>query len=119
VTALTNDTSYAAGVDPHFTVQVTNTSSASCTRDLGQVALELVVTSGSTRVWSSDDCNPGGGHAVVTLRAHQVFSSTVVWDRTTSKPGCPTGQPKAAAGSYQLTARNLTVHSAAAPFALH
>jgi hypothetical protein len=118
VVALTSDTAYAAGRDPRFTIQVTNNAATACTRDLGQVALELVVTSGAARVWSSDDCNPGGGHAVVTLKPKQVFASTVVWDRTISKPGCPADQAKAAAGQYQLTARNGTLHSVATPFSL-
>jgi cytoskeletal protein RodZ len=118
VTALTDATSYPAGKDPRLTVEVGNIGTVSCKRDVGQVALELIVSSGSARTWSSDDCNPGGSHAVVTLRAGQTFSTTVVWSRTTSAPGCPSGKPKAAPGHYQLVARNLTLKSAPAPFQL-
>jgi cytoskeletal protein RodZ len=118
VTALTDATSYPAGKDPRLTVEVSNVGTVSCKRDVGQVALELIVTSGSARTWSSDDCNPGGSHAVVTLRAGQTFATTVVWSRTTSAPGCPSGKPQAAPGHYQLVARNLTLKSAPAPFQL-
>jgi cytoskeletal protein RodZ len=118
VTALTDATTYAAGKDPRLTVEVQNTGTVSCKRDLGQVALELIVSSGSARTWSSDDCNPGGSHAVATLRPGQTFSTTVVWSRTTSAPGCPSGKPQAAPGHYQLVARNLTLKSAPAPFQL-
>ena len=118
VTALTDATTYPAGKDPRLTVEVSNIGTTSCKRDLGQVALELIVSSGSARTWSSDDCNPGGSHAVVTLRAGQTFATTVVWSRTTSAPGCPSGKPQAAPGHYQLVARNLTLTSAPAPFQL-
>jgi cytoskeletal protein RodZ len=118
VTALTDKTSYTSGQDPRLTVEVNNSGHVSCKRDVGQVALELIIHSGSARTWSSDDCNPGGGHAVVTLRAGQTFATTVVWSRTTSAPGCPSGKPQAAPGHYQLTARNLALTSAPAAFQL-
>jgi len=118
VLAVTDASSYATGVKPRLTVQVTNTGDTSCRRDLGQAALTLLVSSGNTRTWSSDDCNPGGGSAVVVLRAHQTFSSTVIWDRVVSRPGCPASLP-AAGGSYRLVARNLRLYSAPVPFTLH
>ncbi len=119
VLAETDLGAYAPTVEPRFTLQVTNAGTTPCRRDLGQSAVELVVMQGSTHIWSSDDCNPGGGSAIVTLRAGQTFSTTVVWSRQTSKPGCPAGLPKAAAGVYQLLARNLTLTSAPAAFTLH
>ena len=61
---------------------------------------------------------PGRVARVVTLRAGQTFATTVVWSRTTSAPGCPSGKPQAAPGHYQLVARNLTLTSAPAPFQL-
>ncbi len=118
VLAVTGEATYPAGAPAKLSVQVTNTGPVACKRDVGQAALELIVSSGSARVWSSDDCNPGGGHAVVTLRSGQTFATTVSWDRQTSAPGCPSGKPKAAPGHYTLVARNLTLKSAATPFAL-
>ena len=80
-------------------MSVRNAGSTSCTRDVGQAALELrVSTASGTPVWSSDDCAPGGPHDVVTLKPNQIFRTALVWSRTTSKPGCPTGQPKARGG---------------------
>jgi cytoskeletal protein RodZ len=118
VVSLTSEPSYPAGSPAKLSVQVTNTGPTPCKRDVGQAALELIVSSGSSRVWSSDDCNPGGGHAVVTLRSGQVFATTVSWDRQKSAPGCPSGQPPAGPGHYTLVARNLTVNSAPTAFAL-
>jgi hypothetical protein len=119
VEALTDSASYAVGVKPRLTVSVTNTGKVACKRDIGQAAMSLVVSLGTTRVWSSDDCAPGGQPAVNVLKPGQVFSSTVDWSRTSSKPGCPSGQPAAVAGSYTLVARNLTLKSVPAPFVLH
>jgi hypothetical protein len=119
VTALTDASSYAAGAKPHLTVSITNTGKVACKRDIGRAAMTLLVMSGTTRVWSSDDCNPGGQPAVNTLKPGQVFSSTVIWTRTTSKVGCPSGQPAAAAGTYTLTSRNGKITSAPVTFVLH
>jgi cytoskeletal protein RodZ len=118
VLALTSETSFPAGAPVRLAVEVTNHSATACKRDVGQVAIELVVSSGSARVWSSDDCNPGGGHALVTLRPGQTFATTVTWDRQESVPGCPSGEPKATAGHYALVARNLALKSAPALFVL-
>ncbi|HEY5033184.1 MAG TPA: hypothetical protein VIJ54_11950 [Actinomycetes bacterium] len=118
VVALTDATSYPAGVKPHLSVSVTNTGKVSCKRDIGQAAMSMLIRSGAARVWSSDDCSPGGQPAVNTLKAGQVFTSTVVWTRTISRVGCPTGQPAAAPGTYVLTAKNQTVASAPVTFVL-
>jgi hypothetical protein len=63
-------------------------------------------------------CAPGGPHDVVTLKPNQTFRTALVWSRTTAKPGCPSGQPKAASGNYSLTGRNLALTSAGAAFEL-
>src|SRR5665647_1515170 len=47
---------YAAGAQPVFTVVITNTSDSSCAVDAGEASRELLVTSGSDRIWSSLDC---------------------------------------------------------------
>jgi hypothetical protein len=119
VKAVTDATSYTAGQHPKLTVSVTNTGKVACKRDIGRAAMGLTVMSGSTRVWSSDDCAPGGAAAVNVLKPGQTFASTVAWERVTSKPGCPSGQPAAAVGSYTLVARNLTLRSTAVTFTLH
>jgi zona occludens toxin (predicted ATPase) len=118
VQASTDAGIYPPGAHPLLTVTVTNVGSVPCIRDLGQAAMGLIVSSGKTRVWSSDDCAPGGPEAAATLRPGQRFSSTVSWDRVTSKPGCPAGQPAAAPGTYQLVARNVALTSAPRSFSL-
>jgi len=105
VTVTTDASSYPAGVDPVFTLSVTNVSSSPCLRDVGSAAEELTVTTGQTRVWSSDDCNPAGSADVQKLVPGKAVSVQVQWGRDFSQPGCPTGQPAASAGTYQVTGR--------------
>lgn len=118
VTASTDAASYPVGSTPRLRMRIQNTSSKPCRRDIGAGQNELVITSGSTRVWSSDDCNPGGAAQVQTIQPGQSYSVTVTWLGKLSKKGCPADQPEAQAGSYKLTGRNGGVTSKPATFAL-
>jgi hypothetical protein len=119
VTVSTDAKAYPANVQPRLAMSVRNASTTACSRDVGQAALELKITTATgSAVWSSDDCAPGGPHDVLTLQPNQVFRTAVVWSRTTSKPNCPSGQPSAASGSYLLYGRNLKITSASAAFDL-
>ncbi|HVF19820.1 MAG TPA: hypothetical protein VNA14_06225 [Mycobacteriales bacterium] len=105
VTATANAKEYAAGARPRLTLVVTNRATVSCTRDLGAAVRELRVVSGTDRVWSSDDCAPGGEPEMTTLPAGGSKSFAVTWSRTRSRPGCPAGREPAAAGTYRVIAR--------------
>ncbi len=116
--ATTTKTTYPPNQDPRFTIKVTNTSKKTCTRDVGQRAMELQVNQGNTLIWSSDHCAPGGPSKVVPLKAGQSYTTSVVWSRTESAKGCPSNSPDAPAGTYALTGRNLKVVSDPTAFAL-
>lgn len=118
VTATTDAASYTVGSTPRLRMRIENTSGTACKRDVGAAQNELVITSGSTRVWSSDDCNPGGDPNVVTLDPGQSYSVSVTWLGLLSQKGCPADQPLAEAGTYNLTGRNGEVASEPAVFAL-
>jgi len=118
VTASTDAASYPVGATPHLRMKIENTSTTACTRDIGASQNELVITSGSVRVWSSDDCSPGGGSQVVTMAPAQSYSVAVTWLGKLSKKDCPANQPSATKGTYKLTGRNGDVTSAPAVFAL-
>ena len=118
VTASTDAASYPVGSTPRLRMKIENTSDKACTRDIGAAQNELLITSGSVRVWSSDDCNPGGTAQVVTMNPGQSYSVSVTWLGRLSKKGCPADQPLAAKGTYTLTGRNGDVTSAPATFAL-
>lgn len=118
VTASTDAASYPVGSTPHLRMKIQNTSTTACTRDIGAAQNELVITSGTVRVWSSDDCNPGGTPQVVTMAPGQSYSVAVTWLGRLSQKGCPANQPIASKGTYKLTGRNGDVTSAPAVFAL-
>ena len=95
----------AAGSAVRLELRVVNTTAVPCTRDLGQAAVELLVYSGDDRIWSSDDCSPGGGARVTTLAPGKAEVSRVTWPGTRSLPGCEGSKAKAQPGTYRVTAR--------------
>lgn len=89
-------------------LQIQNTSSRTCTRDVGSVAEELMIKHGDALIWSSDDCSSGGPkpHDVRTFHPGDAVSATVQWssyDITTR--GCKASATPAPAGSYDLIGR--------------
>lgn len=105
IEAVTDAESYAVGATPRLTLRVTNTGTAPCTRDLGQAAVELVVFSGRDRIWSSDDCAPGGPKDVTTLEPGTPAVQRVTWNGRRSRPGCAGEKEQAAAGTYRVQGR--------------
>jgi hypothetical protein len=114
----TDAQTYPATVRPRFTLTVTNTSHTACRRNLGSGALSLTVTSGGARVWSSDDCNPGGPAGAQVLQPGAHVNTTLSWARVLSAPGCPTGRPPAGPGQYVVTGSADKASSPGAVFAL-
>ena len=105
VEALAGKQSYPVGADARLSLRVTNTGSAPCTRDLGQAAVELLVFSGGDRIWSSDDCAPGGDKDVTTLKPGEAVTRASTWNGRRSLPGCAGGKAQARPGTYRVTAR--------------
>ena len=99
-------------------MKIENTSSTACTRDIGAAQNTLLITSGAARVWSSDDCSPGGAPQVVTMAPGHSYSVSVTWLGKLSQKGCPPNEPSATKGTYKLTGRNGEVTSAPAVFDL-
>lgn len=118
VTASTDAASYQVGSTPQLRMRIKNISNSACKRDIGSKSNELIISSGSARVWSSDDCNAGGSAQVVTLEPDQSYSVNVTWLGRLSQKGCPPDQPIAEAGTYKLVGRNGNVSSDSAVFSL-
>jgi hypothetical protein len=111
--------SYPSGALPVLTLSVTNAGSAPCSRDLGQSARELRLTSGPARVWSSDDCADKAPADLVVLKPGETRDFSVTWSRRRSAQGCPADQPIAEPGTYRVTGRIGSVSSPAKAFLLN
>ncbi len=120
ITVRTDKREYPPGVNPYVTLTVENVGQSACRIRVGGDTTELVVTSGTDRVWSSEDCRERGQAELerfepgvpVTLRH-------VIWRRVRSRPGCPTGSSQLARpGTYVVTGSVRGLQSAKAVFEL-
>ena len=118
VTATADAGTYAADVQPKLGLTIRNVGAAACSLDAGSAALELVVVSGSDRIWSSDDCQQEAKSAVTALEPGRELASSVTWPRQRSAPGCPQALPEPKPGTYQLTGRVGNITSQPVAFTL-
>jgi hypothetical protein len=115
----TDADSYGADAVPRLSVTIRNGGSTACTVDVGSPdAVEILVTSGDDRIWSSNDCQPAAKPSVVTLAPEAEEVLTVSWQRGRSAEGCPTGLSEPRPGTYQVTARAGKVSSTPETFVL-
>jgi len=99
---------------------VATNSDTTCLRDVGGTQNEVRITSASgNRIWSSDDCNPGGAANVRPISKSSPYAVTVEWNGKVSKPGCSGSKPEASKGSYAVVARNGDVTSKPEPLILN
>ncbi|MEO6713371.1 MAG: hypothetical protein ABIM89_08085, partial [Mycobacteriales bacterium] len=101
----TNAASYAAGVTPLITLTIKNAGNVPCTRDLGAGATELKITSGPDRIWSSDDCVKDAAKKPTVLKAGEVRTVEVTWNRKRSKPTGECVGAEAKSGRYRVQGR--------------
>lgn len=87
------DDTYTGSERPEFRVTVVSMGRGSCTFDTD--TLDVRITSGSDRIWSSAECRRGKA-ATETLRRGIPYVDTVTWDRTR---GCK-GKTEARPGTY-------------------
>ena len=105
VSAQAERDSYPLGATPTLVLEIKNTSDAPCRRDIGQGAAELIVMSGRDRIWSSDDCAPGGEPGPVVLAPQKSDITRLTWPATRSRPGCDGPKSPIEAGTYVVSAR--------------
>ncbi|GAA3963486.1 hypothetical protein GCM10023085_52620 [Actinomadura viridis] len=100
--AVSRDT-YAAGDRPRFRVTAVNTGARTCRLDVGPGALDVRITSGPDRVWSSSACARGPASSVKELRRGVPYAATVSWDRRRSGEDCEGERASARPGTYVAT----------------
>lgn len=90
VSAITNSTSYAAGVSPELSLSVTNHGSVACRINVGtaQQVFTITSSSGSQVYWKSTDCQTGATNSEITLDPGKTLTSgtPLSWDREASDP---------------------------------
>ena len=107
VTAVTDKTTYAAGQMPQISMKIQNNGAKTCTVNAGSTQQDLVITSGSEKIWDSKDCQTGAVDFAQVLKAGQTVTTTAIpWNRVrSSKTTCTaTNAPLVTAGgaSYHL-----------------
>ncbi len=96
---------YADGAQPNFLITVVNTGPVMCKADVGPRAMEIRITSGEDRIWSTSDCVSGAGTEVKELERGVPYVRSLDWDRRRSSGDCRTDPPNALPGTYVVMAR--------------
>lgn len=119
VTLAADAASYPAGALPTLSVTLVNNGPAGCVVDAGEAQREIVITSGTDRIWSSRDCATGDALTRELLLAPGAPDATTVqWQRTRSAAGCSGDQPAALKGTYSATLTLAGVNSQPVGFVL-
>ncbi|MGI5285533.1 hypothetical protein ACQEVF_19675 [Nonomuraea polychroma] len=99
------DKVYAGGIPPSFIVTLVNTGPVMCKADVGPRAMEIRITSGADRIWSTADCVSGDGTDIKELQRGVPYVHTLSWDRRRSSTDCRSTPAYALPGTYVVTAR--------------
>ncbi|WP_345555600.1 hypothetical protein [Streptomonospora halophila] len=89
VTIKTDKSDYDWNDKPKFKLTLVNTEDQTCTVDVGPKSLELRVTSGDDRIFSTADCAGGSSSDKQKLQRGVPYTTTVTWDRKRSWKDCP------------------------------
>ncbi|MBB5140301.1 hypothetical protein HNP84_010068 [Thermocatellispora tengchongensis] len=109
---------YPGGVRPRFMLTLVNTGHVMCTADVGPRAIELRITSGEDRIWSSADCISGAGVDIRRLERGIPYVRPVEWDRMRSAQSCGSARLNARPGTYVAVVRADELNSPKAVFHL-
>ncbi|MGW3352005.1 hypothetical protein ACWDA3_52675 [Nonomuraea rubra] len=96
---------YAGDARPTFLITLVNTGSVMCKADVGPRAMEVKITSGADRIWSTADCVSGPGTEVKELQRGVPYVRSLEWDRRRSSSDCRSTPPAALPGTYVAVAR--------------
>ena len=109
LTAVADKATYSANEKPLISMTIANTGSAACTINVGSSQQELIITSGSEKIWDSKDCQTAPVDLAYTLKpGTPAPTATTAWDRTrSSTTTCAAARiPVTASGaSYHLSVK--------------
>lgn len=91
---------YGGGAGPGFKVTVVNVAEQTCTVDVGPEAVELIIHSGSDRIFSTADCAEGKREKQ-QLTQGRPYEYTLDWERNRSFTDCRDSSAKAQPGWYR------------------
>lgn len=108
-----NPRAVPSGAMPSFDVTIEQVSDSPCKLDTTADGTQLLITSGSDRIYSSTDCS---GDATIKpqqflLQPGAQEGMTLSWDRSRSAPGCAKVTATPGAGTYHA---KLTIQGIAA-----
>ncbi|GAA0421529.1 hypothetical protein Acor_82690 [Acrocarpospora corrugata] len=113
-----NQDIYRGDQTPGFLLTVVNIGHVACTADLGPRALEMRISTGGQRVWSTADCVAGEGIDRQILQRGVPFVRAIQWPRYRSGENCTADPPLAHKGTYVAMARYGTLKSSRNVFQL-
>ena len=93
-----------AGKPVVFAMKLTTKVSPACNWDVTAESLAVRITSGSDRVWSTQDCVGAVPRQSMVVRKDQPVSVTVVWNGQRSDAECTRTTPWAEPGYYHVVA---------------
>lgn len=98
----TDQTSYAADAQPVLELRVENLGEEPCVTNVGTAQQKFTITSGSDRIFSTEDCQVDGTDVNLMLEPGVQETARFTWDRTRSAPGCAEVTATPGAGTYRL-----------------
>jgi hypothetical protein len=93
-----------AGRPVVFTMTLTTLSSPACTWDVSSRALVVKVTSGSDRIWSTQECSGAVPKQSVVVRKDHPVDVSVAWNGQRSDSDCTRSTAWAEPGYYHVVA---------------
>ncbi len=87
-----------------FTLAVTNNGAEPCVLDLTPSTFSLTVTSGTDRIWTTDDCDKWVPSHKGTLKSKKSYEFSISWSVNRSAAGCKTLKASLGAGTYVASA---------------
>ena len=107
-----------AGHSVVFTMTLTTLSSPACTWDVSSKVMAVKVTSGSDRIWSTQDCSGAVPKQSVVVRKDHPVDVSVAWNGQRSDSDCTRSTAWAEPGYYHVIAASFGAEPVDVQFAL-